>query len=298
VVATGVTFIDGAVVGDGSRYDDEWVVDTWADGVAFVDAGPYDALMVNDSRALYAAGRQSDPNSAAARELVRLLNERGVTVNLGWTTGETPPDVPELASIESAPLLDVLAEMLTTSDNNTAELLVKEIGLTDSGEGTRVAGLNAIDRTLRTWDVPMQGVRILDGSGLSAGNQVTCGALSAVLRRERDGPLPGALPVAGRSGTLSDEFVDSPIAGRLRAKTGTLGNPPVEEDPPAVKALAGYVLQGQRRRAAGAAPLEVVVVLNGRAANAAEQYRAVWEAFGEALATYPEGPRPADLAPR
>ncbi len=46
-----------------------------------------------------------------------------------------------MASIDSVPLADVVAEMLTNSDNNTAELLVKEIGLEASGaKGTREAG--------------------------------------------------------------------------------------------------------------------------------------------------------------
>ena len=31
------------------------------------------------------------------------------------------------------------------------------------------------------------------------------------------------LPVAGETGTLEDIFTDSPVAGRLIAKTGTLG---------------------------------------------------------------------------
>jgi serine-type D-Ala-D-Ala carboxypeptidase/endopeptidase (penicillin-binding protein 4) len=65
--------IRGAVIGDGSRYDDEFVVPSWGPGVAFVEAGPYDALVVNDARTLGRFGRQPDPNLAAAREFVRLL---------------------------------------------------------------------------------------------------------------------------------------------------------------------------------------------------------------------------------
>ncbi len=49
-VANGVTRITGTVIGDGTRYDDEFSVDSWADGVAGTEAGPYDALLVNDAR--------------------------------------------------------------------------------------------------------------------------------------------------------------------------------------------------------------------------------------------------------
>ena len=51
---------------------------------------------------------------------------------------------------------------------------------------------------------------------------------------------------AGSAGGRSDRharrhFVDHPVAGRLRGKTGTLNNPPFNVDPPAVKALAGFL---------------------------------------------------------
>src|SRR3546814_1337415 len=44
--------------------------------------------------------------------------------------------------------------------------------------------------------------------------------------------LAGMLAVAGRDGTLARRFVGTPVAGRLRAKTGSLDG---------VAALGGYV---------------------------------------------------------
>jgi D-alanyl-D-alanine carboxypeptidase/D-alanyl-D-alanine-endopeptidase (penicillin-binding protein 4) len=58
VVAAGVTQVDGAIIGDGTRYDDEWFVDSWGPDVPIIEAGPYDALMVNDSRVLFSSGTQ------------------------------------------------------------------------------------------------------------------------------------------------------------------------------------------------------------------------------------------------
>ena len=40
----------------------------------------------------------------------------------------------------SLPLKDIVGEMLTWSDNNTAELLVKELGVEKGGAGTTDAG--------------------------------------------------------------------------------------------------------------------------------------------------------------
>ena len=149
LVAAGVTRINGSVLGDGSRYDDEYEVDSWGEGVAGVEAGPYDALMVNDSRTLGRSGKQPDPNAAAAREFVRLLGERGITVSGGWDAGVADPAAAELASIQSAPLDAVVAEMLTTSDDNTAELMLKELGVADSATGTAYRGRERAEQHAR-----------------------------------------------------------------------------------------------------------------------------------------------------
>jgi serine-type D-Ala-D-Ala carboxypeptidase/endopeptidase (penicillin-binding protein 4) len=292
VAAAGITTIRGAIVGDGSRYDDQFVIDSWAADAVFVDAGPYDALMVNDSRVLGRSGRQSDPNEAAAREFARLLEARGIRVSNGWRSGVADPAVPVIGRVDSAPLAGVVEEMLLTSDNNTAEMLLKEIGFADTGEGTLGSGLTVLDRTLRSWGVPMEGVRFVDGSGLSAANRTTCAAMLTVLARLADGPVPAGLPVAGRSGTLADEFVDSPMAGRMIAKTGTLGNPPVEEDPPAVKALAGYVPEETGNRIAFVMiQMSPDVVFEGR-------YEPLWLALGDRLATYTSRADAVFLGPR
>jgi D-alanyl-D-alanine carboxypeptidase/D-alanyl-D-alanine-endopeptidase (penicillin-binding protein 4) len=290
-VANGVERINGTVIGDGSRYDDEFVVEGWADGVAFNDAGPYDALLVNDARVRGRTGAQDDPNSAAARELARLLGNRGVLVNNGWGSGQASTLTEVIGTVTSAPLSDIVNEMLVNSDNNTAEMLLKELGFADSGQGTRVAGLTVIDRTLAGWGISLDGVRILDGSGLDPNNTFTCRAMLQVLHRGRGTAVATVLPVAGESGTLRDEFLLSPLVGRLFAKAGTLGNPPVDEPPLASKALAGYVDAGNGDS------LEFVLILNDNEIPD-EIYASIWQAFGERFDSYPAGPDEAELAPR
>jgi len=291
-VASGITRITGTVIGDGSRYDDEFFVESWGDDVAGVDAGPYDALLANDARVLGRPGRQSDPNAGAAREFVRLLGNRGVRVNNGWGSGTADTTVPVIGSVESAPLGAIIDEMLVTSDNNTAEMMLKEIGYASRGEGTRTAGIEVVSATLAGWGVPIDGVRMADGSGLSPDNRVTCDAMLAVLQRTSGGPVADALPVAAVSGTLADEFTESPMSGRLRAKTGTLGNPPFDQDPPAVKALAGYVSTPVDET------IEFVLILNGPDITVDRKFAPLWTGFGDILDTYPSGPSAGDLGPR
>src|SRR5262249_4030887 len=129
----------------------------------------------------------------------------------------------QVASIASPPLGEVITEMLQESDNNTAELLLKELGLQTSGHGSTAAGGAAARAVLTGRGVPAGAVHAVDGSGLDRSDRVTCAALLTVLRRQPvDGPLIAGLAVAGESGTLRDRFRTNPAKGRLRGKTGTL----------------------------------------------------------------------------
>jgi D-alanyl-D-alanine carboxypeptidase/D-alanyl-D-alanine-endopeptidase (penicillin-binding protein 4) len=293
VVGAGVTRVAGGVVGDGSRYDDEFFAPGWGVGVQGLEAGPYDALMANDARVLGEDLRAADPNAAAVREFIRLLEERGVAVDGEAASGTSPAGAVEIASVNSAPLSSVVAEMLGSSDNNTAELMVKELGVTDTAPGTREAGLAAMRQQLVDWGVDVTPIVLSDGSGLSLDNRITCSTLASVVRRyDSDSPIGTGLPVAGQTGTLSDVFVDHAVAGRLTGKTGTLNNPPFNTDPPAVKALSGYL------PVEGGGEVEYVLILNGPTISDQSEYRPIWNQLVDTLDTYPAGPTPADLGPR
>jgi len=293
VAAAGVTEITGSVIGDGSRYDDEYFAPGWGDGVAGLEGGPYDALMANDSRVRGDPQRAGDPSAAAAREFTLLLEARGVSVGGDGASGLTPSGAVEVASIDSAPMSDVVAEMLGNSDNNTAEMVVKELGYTVAQPGTREGGLGLVREQLVEWGVDVAPIVLVDGSGLSLANRLTCEAILTVLQRTGfESPLGQGLPVAGQTGTLATAFVDHPVAGRLRGKTGTLNNPPFNIDPPAVKALAGFL------PVEGGSSVEYVLVLNGPTVSDQSEYRPVWDALADALDTYPAGASPADVGPR
>ena len=140
--------------------------------------------------------------------------------------------------------------MLTESDNTTAELLLKEIGLQHTGTGSTLDGALAVLEILAA----RAGRPILvfppqDGSGLSPENELTCAQVIQILEiGGPEGTLASYLPVAGVSGTLRGRFVDSPAAGRVRAKTGSL---------PGVASLAGFA------EGADGQPLTFAVILNG-----------------------------------
>lgn len=293
LVAAGVTRIDGSVLGDASRYDDEYYVASWGEGVAGIEAGPYDALLVNDARVEGDDQRGSDPAEAATREFVRILGEQGISVSGGNGVGTAPDGAVELASIESQPISAIVAEMLTNSDNNTAELMVKEIGLVGSGGATRETGLDVMAETIAGWGVDTNGLVLGDGSGLSLDNRISCTTMLGVLQHAGfDSPLGAGLPIAGETGTLREIFTDTPMAGRLRGKTGTLNNPPFGQDPPAVKALAGFL------PIEGGGAIEYVLILNGDTISDQSEYRPVWAELVNVLNSFPAVAGPAQLGPR
>jgi D-alanyl-D-alanine carboxypeptidase/D-alanyl-D-alanine-endopeptidase (penicillin-binding protein 4) len=274
VVAMGITTIEGDVVGDGSRYDDEFRVPTWGEGITSAEAGPYDALLVNDG--LISEGNYGlDPSRSAARIFYDLLAARGVVIGGSAANSARPADagLAPLASIESLPLTEVLVELLHTSDDNTAEMLVKEIGFTAAGQGTRQAGLDTIRSTLAGWAVPAAGLELYDGSGLDRGNRVTCETLLALLTATPvSAELVALLPVAGRDGTLAEQLLGTPAEGEMRAKTGTLTD---------VKALSGSLPDAHRR------PVEFSLVLNAPDADEPSVYGPVWESLVELIDEYP-----------
>jgi D-alanyl-D-alanine carboxypeptidase/D-alanyl-D-alanine-endopeptidase (penicillin-binding protein 4) len=212
--------------------------------------------MVNDGFAAFSEARSNaatvpalDPALDAARVLTDRLRARGVTVAGEPRSGRAPADAAVVASLDSPPLSQVVADMLTTSDNETAEAVIKEIGVATGGEGSWAAGAAGVTSLLAEAGVPVDGVTVVDGSGLSIQNRFTCRTLVDVL----DVPEMGAvvrdgLAVAGETGTLADRFRGTDVAGRLRAKTGSLRN---------VTALAGEVSP-----VAGGPPLTFAYVAN------------------------------------
>src|SRR3954468_15767993 len=194
VVAAGVTQVP-AVVADDTRYDGERFVPSWpASYAAGLEAGPLGALMIDDAFATFTPRftLAADPGRQAAAAFAQLLRDRGVGVASSGTAG-APADAATVTSIQSPPLSDVVTEMMVTSDNNTAEMITKELGAAVAGTGTREAGLEVIRQTLAGWNLPLDGVTLVDGSGGGRGDRVTCRLLLGVMDHAGSaGPLAAA----------------------------------------------------------------------------------------------------------
>lgn len=262
LVAAGIRRIDGSVVGDASRYDDLRSVEGWPSRwLSNNTVAPLAALMVNDAWLIDptngggAGGSAEDPAAHAAGVLTQLLVERGVVVTGPPTSGPPPEDTTALLTVPSLPVAGLADEVLRFSDNTTAELLVKEIGVVAGGEGSTAAGAVAITEWATANGYPTGGMVVGDGSGLAPSNRMTCDLLAAILRADGpDGPVAAGLAVPGDTGTLSDRFEGQEWTDRLRAKTGTLNE---------VTALSGWLAS----RPGATLDFEIVTNTEGRRVN-------------------------------
>jgi serine-type D-Ala-D-Ala carboxypeptidase/endopeptidase (penicillin-binding protein 4) len=235
VRAAGILRITRGVFGDESFFDARRTGAGWKSWFYVNECPPLSALTVDRGR--YYGRTSRDPAAAAALLFRNALRRAGVAVGGAGLGKQRDDDVP-LAVVESAPLSQIVAWMGRVSDNFTAELLLKQLGASDGAVvGTSAGGAAVVRTALAEAGVPLAGLRVVDGSGLSSLDRLTARSLAALLRAAWADPevrpyLLAALPVAGRSGTLHDRMRRPPARGNVQAKTGTTS---------LASALSGYV---------------------------------------------------------
>jgi D-alanyl-D-alanine carboxypeptidase/D-alanyl-D-alanine-endopeptidase (penicillin-binding protein 4) len=210
---------------------------------------PISALMVDQGRhnpkSTGSASRTDDPARDAARLFQKLLAGEGVRTSADPAPGRSARTAVPLAQVLSGPVSGMVERMLTTSDNDIAESLARQTAVA-TGRGADAAGAgDAVAAQLRRLELPVEGARFADGSGLDRRDRVSGALLTALLARAGDPdhpelrPVLTGLPVAGFSGTLEERYANgSAGTGLVRAKTGTLSG---------VDTLAGTVVTADGR---------------------------------------------------
>lgn len=281
IASTGIRQINGSIVGIDARYDDKRFIDVWPTEFHFTESGPLGALLVNDGVVVGNPIKPDDPAIAAATELRTMLIARGIIV-VGDVRHDASvsSDATAVTSISSAPLPQILKEMLVNSDNNTAEMVLKEIGYIKKKSGSTAAGLQAVQEYFAEQKLT-PAPQMFDGSGLSSSDNASCSSFMKVLNQQASELAP-LLAVAGTSGTLISAFEDSPMTGRLLGKTGTLSG---------VKSLVGYL------PIEGGQPVVFSLIMNTSGIDNKSAYRPIWNALGDSLNKAKATPRADQLAP-
>jgi len=234
VRAAGITRVTGAVFGDETFFDARRTAPGWKPWYYVNESAPLSALTVD--RGTYRGRISRNPALAAALLFRDALRRAGVAVGGAGLGDEHGNEVP-LAAVDSAPLSEIVRYMDRESDNFTAEIVLKQLGAIENTVGTSAGGAAYARRLLAEAGVPLAGVRLADGSGLSLLDRLTVRALAGILRAAWADPevrpaFVAALPVAGINGTLSDRMRRPPARGNVLAKTGTTFQ---------ASALSGYV---------------------------------------------------------
>ena len=234
VRGAGIRRVTGSILGDESYFDSKRGVWGWKSYFSGGESPPLSALSVD--RGIYGGRLAIRPAVAAAALFRRALISAGVAVGGRSTQGRASKAAVPLAYVTSPPLWKILRFMDVWSDNFTAELMLKQLGASE-GHGTSPGGAAVVRRILAQHQVPLAGVRIVDGSGLSVRDRLTVGALVAMLQAAWSDPairkpFQTVLAVAGRSGTLRHRLRAASTRGRVFAKTGTTNE---------ASALSGYV---------------------------------------------------------
>ena len=148
-----------------------------------------------------------------------------------------------LASYQSQPVAQDLRVINKVSQNLHAELMLRLLGKEKGTSGSIEGGLEVLRGFLVNAGIKPDQFAFYDGSGLSREDLVTPEAVVTLLRYCHQQPwgqlYEGTLPVAGVDGSLGERFRNTPAAGSVRGKTGSLLH---------VYSLSGYATtqSGQR----------------------------------------------------
>lgn len=217
-----------------------------------------------------------DPAIATAGVLKASLSRAGVKVLGGLekcSENKNSYDSKNTLGIIRRDLFEVLDVLNKNSDNYIAENLFKIIGAHNPLYDDNYYGAQDLTyKTLKHQKIPINGIYINDGSGLSRRNLVTTEALVKILeninKQSYGERFIQCLAIAGEDGTLRKRMKNTAAEDILIGKTGTLRN---------VSGLSGVTttLDGEK--------LAYAFIFNG---NSVGKYKEVENELGELISQF------------
>src|SRR5712691_6875430 len=188
-----------------------------------------------------------EPAQHAAATLKRLLEERGIKIGGIARTRHDPSgpasDPAVLAEHVSVPLGDAVKLVNKISQNLHTEVLLRTVARQNGAWNTPEDLMKVPADFYATAGIAPGDVFQKDASGLSRHDLVTPRAIVTLLafaqKQPWFGPYYASLPVAGVDGTLEDRMKNTPAAGRIHAKTGSVEH---------VRTLSGFAETPSGRR--------------------------------------------------
>jgi len=148
------------------------------------------------------------------------FHTRDLTSVTPHTNGQTV-----LATRSSVPLAEVIQLANKISQNLHVELILRLLGKLIGDDGSAAEGSRVVRQFLLSAGVDDQDFFLCDGSGVSSDDLLSPRAVTTLLSYAMTQPWGSewraTLPIAGVDGTLANRFKNSPLRGRLQAKTGS-----------------------------------------------------------------------------
>lgn len=137
----------------------------------------------------------------------------------------------------SLPLSRIIKEVNFKSNNHYAEHLFRYLGLQISNVGTTQGSIKVINDFWRSKELPVDQLFMYDGSGLSPTNAVSprfFTDLMVYMKKESkySKEFYDSLPVAGETGTIAFMLKNTPLHGKVHAKSGSINR---------VRCYTGYI---------------------------------------------------------
>jgi D-alanyl-D-alanine carboxypeptidase/D-alanyl-D-alanine-endopeptidase (penicillin-binding protein 4) len=241
------SFSISAVSVDSSLFggEKEWHP-TWSRlGLTSGYMAPVSALQIDAARLTstrnpntWLAQRTSTPVKQAGDLFVASLNKMGIATGLKATAAKAPTDSVVIASVQSRPVSELVANMLRVSDNSIAEALGRVASIKSGLDGSMASLTPLYKKVLKARGLDVSKISVIDASGLSRLNQVPAALINDLLLLVNQGvgdyeALEAGLPISGESGSLKSRFATGSkveTKGKVIAKTGYI--------------LTGYSLAG------------------------------------------------------
>lgn len=189
-------------------------------------------------------GDVPDPALFAAQTLSKALADHSVSVGKAPTTDrimrlnneKMRPQRQTLLTFESDKLSDIITHINQVSDNFYAEALLRLIALHNYPSASAQKGILTIRKHWKEKGIDTDGLFMYDGCGLSTVNRISARVMNDILTYmannspEKESFIR-SIPLAGESGTVSSFLKGTRLEGKLRLKSGSIGN---------VQCYAGY----------------------------------------------------------
>lgn len=219
---------------------------TWSRlGLSSGYMAPVSALQIDAARLTstrnpntWLAQRTSTPVKQAGDLFLASLNKMGIATGLKATAAKAPTDSVVIASVQSRPVSELVANMLRVSDNSIAEALGRVASIKSGLDGSMASLTPLFKKVLKARGLDVSKISVIDASGLSRLNQVPAALINDLLLLVNQGvgdyeSLEAGLPISGESGSLKSRFATGSkveTKGKVIAKTGYI--------------LTGYSLAG------------------------------------------------------